>query len=368
MTDFQITPTIRFDKAQQAIATIDQTLLPGKLQVIYLKTQEEVWEAIKKLRVRGAPAIGVAAAFGIYMGALEIKEDHYDGFYRAFTLKKEYLASSRPTAVNLFWALDRMENVVTKHQGEEVGSIKERLYEEARAILDEDAESCRAIGRYGAALLKEGDGVLTHCNAGRLATVAYGTALAPMYIAQENGVNVKVYADETRPLLQGARLTAFELFHSGIDTTVLCDNMAATAMKEGKIQIIFVGADRIAANGDAANKIGTLGVAILAKYYGIPFYVCAPLSTVDMNTATGDDIVIEQRDPEEVTTMWYKEPMAPEGVSVLNPAFDVTDHTLIRGIITDYGIAEPPFDRSLKNLFNRLMAADTRSFELSEDR
>lgn len=354
MTDFEKTATIRFDEDLQAIAIIDQTLLPGTLKVIHLKTQEEVWEAIKKLRVRGAPAIGVAAAFGLYMAAMEIETDRYDDFYLAFKAKKEYLASSRPTAVNLFWALNRMEQVVIDHKKESIADIQERLFKEASDIRQEDIESCRNIGLYGATLLNEGDGVLTHCNAGRLATVEYGTALAPMYIAQEKGIHVKVYADETRPLLQGSRLTAFELFNSGIDTTVLCDNMAATAMKEGKIQIVFVGADRIAAIGDAANKIGTLGVAILAKHFNIPFYVCAPLSTIDMKTQTGDDIVIEQRDPDEVTTLWYKEPMAPKGVSVLNPAFDVTDHSLIDGIITERGIAKPPYDQSLKALFSLL--------------
>ncbi len=345
--------TVGFSGDGRALELIDQTQLPGKLQVLQLKTQQEIWEAIHQLRVRGAPAIGIAAAIGLYLAALEIETEDQKSFLQQFSQRKAYLASARPTAVNLFWALDRMERVAQSHIRLPVDQIRDLLRQEAQRMLEEDAASCRRIGEYGSDLLREGDGVLTHCNAGRLATVRYGTALAPIYVAQEQGKQVRVFADETRPLLQGARLTAFELYQSGIDTTLLCDNMAATAMKNGWIQLVLVGADRIAANGDTANKIGTLGVAILARHYGIPFYVCAPLTTVDLNTPTGEEIQIEQRSPEEVTTLWYRERMAPEGVKVLNPAFDVTDHSFIAGIITDRGIARPPFSQTLPALFSQ---------------
>lgn len=351
MTVFEKTNTVDFNEDKTAMRIIDQTLLPGRLEVVDLRTPEEFWDAIYRLRVRGAPAIGVAAAISLYLCVRESAAETYEAFYAEVKQSRDYLASSRPTAVNLFWALNEMEKVVLAHRGEAPDAVKAAMCRAAEEILQKDIESCRRIGEYGSACIKDGDGILTHCNAGRLATVQYGTALSPIYIAKEQGKTVSVYTDETRPLLQGARLSAFELSQSGIDTTVLCDNMAASTMKAGKVQLVLVGADRIAANGDAANKIGTMGVAILAKHFGIPFYVCAPLSTVDLNTKTGDDIVIEQRSPDEVTTMWYRERMAPENVKVLNPAFDVTDNSLIAGIITDYGIARPPFSQSLPALF-----------------
>ena len=349
--NFAQTPTVGFGADGTALELIDQTLLPGRLEVLLLGTPPDSWEALHQLRVRGAPAIGVAAAIGLYLASLEIDTQDPTAFLQQLAQRKAYLASARPTAVNLFWALDRMERVAQAHTGQPVARLRELLRQEAQQMLEEDAASCRRIGEYGSALLQEGDGVLTHCNAGRLATVQYGTALAPIYVAQEQGKRVRVFADETRPLLQGARLTAFELHQSGIDTTLLCDNMAAAAMKNGWIQLVLVGADRIAANGDTANKIGTLGVALLAHHYKIPFYVCAPLTTIDLDTPTGEQIQIEQRSPEEVTTLWYRERMAPTEIKVWNPAFDVTGQELITGIITDRGIARPPFDRSLAALF-----------------
>jgi methylthioribose-1-phosphate isomerase len=345
--------TVALDEEKKALKIIDQTRLPGTVEILYLTKQEDIFEAIYLLRVRGAPAIGVAAAIGVYLAALEIDEPAYDGFYERFKKAKDYLDSSRPTAVNLSWALNRMERVVLDHKGEAPAKIKELLHDEAVKIRDEDVRVCKSLGEYGLTLIKDGDGILTHCNAGQLATVKYGTALAPVHLGRERGMNFKVFCDETRPLLQGARLSSFEMVSAGVDTTVICDNMASQVMKNGWVKACFVGCDRVAANGDAANKIGTSGVAILAKYYGIPFYVCAPSSTIDMSTKEGKDIVIEERKPEEVTEMWYKERMAPEGVKVFNPAFDVTDNALITAIITEYGIARAPYTESLGGIFEK---------------
>ena len=351
--------TVRLKEDKSALDIIDQTLLPGTIKRIQISTKEEIWEAIKKLRVRGAPAIGAAAAYGIALLASGITADRYDMFYAEFKELKDYLASSRPTAVNLFWALNRMEGTVTDNQDRDVAEIKALLFQEADAIREEDIQISRGIGGSGfgvlAELQQEGKeiGIMTHCNAGTLATAKYGTATAPMYIALEKGwpgTAMHVYCDETRPLLQGARLTSFELYNAGITTTLQCDNMASILMQSGKIDIIFVGCDRVAKNGDAANKIGTSGVAILAKYYKIPFYVCAPTSTIDMDTPTGKEIPIEMRDPDEVTQMWYKERMAPQGIHVYNPAFDVTDHSLITGIITEKGMCRAPFEEAFKAL------------------
>lgn len=348
--------TVRLTPDRRALDIIDQTLLPGTIRRISLETKEEIWEAIKKLRVRGAPAIGVSAAYGMAVLSSRIKAQDFENFYREFISLKDYLASSRPTAVNLFWALNRMDECAKKagEEGKSLDEIRELLYREADAIQAEDVQISRNIGEIGFGLLKdlkkEGEpvGILTHCNAGTLATAKYGTATAPMYIALEHGwagTDMHVYCDETRPLLQGARLTSFELNSAGITTTVQCDNMASLLMKSGKIDIIFVGCDRVAANGDAANKIGTSGVAILAKHYGIPFYVCAPSSTIDRATPTGEQIPIEMRDPNEVTQMWYKERMAPQGIDVFNPAFDVTDHSLITGMITEKGLCRDPYEK-----------------------
>ena len=348
--------TVALDAAQDAVIIIDQTLLPGRIELIALHTAQEIWDAIYLLKVRGAPAIGVAAALGIYLLANRIETEDFEKFYEKFTEYKEYLDSSRPTAVNLSWALKRMDAVAVKAGREEhktVAKVKEILHDEALQIRAEDVEVCRKIGEFGLELVKPGDGILTHCNAGQLATVKYGTATAPIYLGQERGYNFHVFADETRPLLQGARLTAFELQSSGVDVTLICDNMSATVMKNGWVNAVFVGCDRVAANGDACNKIGTSGVAIQPNYYGITFYVLGPTSTIDMSIARGEDITIEQRPAEEVTEMWYKERMAPEGVKVFNPAFDVTDHELIAGIVTEYGIARAPYTESLQEIFKK---------------
>lgn len=352
--------TVSLDEANKALVIIDQTKLPGQIQRLSLTKAKEIWDAIYLLQVRGAPAIGVAAAIGMYVLASRYEVDDYDAFYAAFCRDKEYLDSSRPTAVNLSWALKRMEGVVTAHANEDIPAIVESLHQEAMVIRDEDIAVCHKIGEYGMELLKPGDGVLTHCNAGKLATVRFGTATAPIYLAEEHDYHLRVFCDETRPLLQGARLTAFELQESGVDTTLICDNMSAMVMKNGWVNAVFVGCDRVAANGDTANKIGTSVVAAVAKLYGVPVYICAPTSTIDMATPTGDDIVIEERKPEEVTQMWYEKRMAPEGVKVFNPAFDVTDHDLIAGIITEYGIARAPYQESLKEIMDQKNRKENR--------
>ena len=346
-------PTVDFDREKNQLVIIDQTKLPETIEMLHLDKQEDIFEAIYLLKVRGAPAIGVAAAYGVYLAAREIEAASYDEFYAEFKKKKDYLASSRPTAVNLFWALNRMEASIEGKKDKTPAELQEILRNEAIAIHEEDVWMCKTIGEYGLTLVKDGDGILTHCNAGQLATSKYGTALAPIHLGVERGMHFKVFTDETRPLLQGARLSSFELHEHGVDTTVICDNMASIVMKNGWVQACFVGCDRITANGDAANKIGTSGVAILAKHYGIPFYVLGPTSTIDMNLKTGDEIPIEQRPAEEVTEMWYKVRMVPKGVKVYNPAFDVTDHELISGIVTEYGIARPPYSESLKEIFKK---------------
>lgn len=345
--------TVALDDENDALVILDQTKLPGSAELISLHTGEEIWDAIYLLKVRGAPAIGVAAAFGIYLLAKKIRTQDFDIFYQEFCRQKDYLNSSRPTAVNLSWALNRMEQVCLYNRELPVSEIKLKLREEAIALKEEDIRVCKAIGEYGLTLVKPGDGILTHCNAGQLATCRYGTATAPIYLGQERGYGFHVYADETRPLLQGARLTAYELYASGVDVTLICDNMSAAVMRNGWINAVFVGCDRVAANGDTANKIGTSVVAAVAQRYHVPVYVCAPTSTIDMNTPAGADITIEQRPAHEVTDMWYEKPMAPAGVKVFNPAFDVTDHDLIAGIVTEYGIARAPYTESLREIFSR---------------
>ncbi|MCR4756485.1 MAG: S-methyl-5-thioribose-1-phosphate isomerase [Butyrivibrio sp.] len=349
--------TVALVDEDDAIEIIDQTLLPCTIETIRLHTGKEIWDAIYLLQIRGAPAIGVTAGFGLYLLMKHSKAGNYEEFMAELKEKSDYLNSSRPTAVNLSWALKRMESHVVEFTGAgksfDLSKTIEEMRAESERIKAEDIDVCRRIGENGLKLIKDGYGLLTHCNAGQLATCKYGTATAPMYLAHEKGMNIKVYCDETRPLLQGARLTAFELHSAGIDTTLLCDNMSASLMKTGAINAIFVGCDRVAANGDAANKIGTSVVATVAKRYGIPFYVCAPTSTIDINTKTGDDINIEQRKPEEVTEMWYKERMAPEGVKVYNPAFDVTDNELITGIVTEYGVLKAPYDVAIRKLFEK---------------
>lgn len=345
--------TVDLDEENHALVIIDQTQLPYNTEILSLTKQEDIWNAIYLLQVRGAPAIGVAAAIGIYLAAREIGADGFDDFYAEFQKAKDYLDSARPTAVNLSWALKRMEQVVLENKEKTVPEIVELLHKEAIEIREEDIWVCKMIGEYGLSLVKPGDGLLTHCNAGQLATVKYGTATAPMYLGHERGYNFRIFSDETRPLLQGARLTSFELKESGLDVTVICDNMSATVMRNGWVDAVFVGCDRVAANGDTANKIGTSMVALAAKRYGVPMYICAPTSTIDRNTLTGKDIHIEERPAEEVVEMWYKKRMAPEGVKVFNPAFDVTDHDLIAGIVTEYGIARAPYTESLKEIFKK---------------
>ena len=320
---------------------IDQTRLPNERVTQDCRDVETVFEAIRMLRVRGAPAIGVSAAMGAVVGIRDVPADDTDGLIAELKRVAEYLNSSRPTAVNLSWALNRMVAVAEANAGLSVDDLKGRLLAEAQAIRDEDAAMCRAIGENGAALIHDGDGILTHCNAGALATAEYGTALSVMFVAHEQGKILHVYADETRPLLQGARLTTWELMNAGIDVTLICDNMAGHVMKEGRIQRVIVGADRIAANGDAANKIGTYSVAVLAREHGIPFYVAAPSSTFDLALPDGSGIPIEERDPAEVTNGFGRR-TAPEGVKVYSPAFDVTPHEFITAIITERGVIERP--------------------------
>jgi methylthioribose-1-phosphate isomerase len=337
------------------VRLIDQTQLPTTLAYHDCRTVEDVWEAIRSLRVRGAPAIGVAAAMGVVVGVQSCEDAaRYGERLRQVTA---YLRTSRPTAVNLFWALERMERCFEREcasplprSGGGRGGPREwtsRLLAEAMAIEDEDRRMCRAIGAAGAHLIGDGQGVLTHCNAGGLATAEYGTALAVIFTAAEQGRRFHVYADETRPLLQGARLTAWELHQAGIPVTLLCDSMAGQVMKEGRVQLAIVGADRIAANGDTANKIGTYGVALLARAHGIPFYVAAPSSTFDLSLPNGDGIPIEQRDPREITHGFGRQ-TAPDGIAVYNPAFDVTPHHLIAGIITEKGLIQPVCEETIR--------------------
>lgn len=343
--------TVALDDEKSQLRIIDQTQLPFNIEVVGLSTQKEIWEAINLLKVRGAPAIGASAAIGIYLAAKEIGGSDYAAFMEKFTAAKNYLDSSRPTAVNLSWALRRMERCARANSAKPVSEIISILKAEALEICAEDVRVCRAIGEHGLTLVRDGDGLLTHCNAGQLAAVKYGTATAPMYVGLERGMKFRIFSDETRPLLQGARLTTFELHSAGMDVTLICDNMAASVMKKGWVNAVFVGCDRVAANGDAANKIGTLSVAIAAKRYGIPVYFCAPTSTIDMETPTGADIVIEERPGKEITDMWYARRMAPDGCKTYNPAFDVTDNDLITAFVTEYGVARAPFDQSFREIF-----------------
>ncbi len=346
-----VTESVRLDDDNNALIILDQTLLPNEKKYLEVKKIEDVWEAIHSLRVRGAPAIGIAAAFGIYLWAKSSQSETYENLFEDFIKGKDFLATSRPTAVNLFWALDRMEDRLKAEEHNKKAEMIAALKDEAEKIRLEDEQVCEAIGKNALSLLEPGWGILTHCNAGTIATSGLGTALAPIYLGQAESYDFKVFADETRPLLQGARLTAWELKEAGVDVTLICDNMASIVMKEGKIQAVLVGCDRVVANGDVANKIGTSGVAILANYYSIPFYVCAPLSTIDLKCETGDSIEIEIRNGEEITSKWYEKPMAPEGVNTYNPCFDVTDHKIITAIITEKGVAYPPYENSLKKFF-----------------
>lgn len=335
-----------------AIEMIDQTLLPGELRIIAIRDVETLWEAIKVLRVRGAPAIGVSAGMGVVLGVRDAATPQE--LFDKLSHTCDYLASSRPTAVNLFWALDRMKRKAHSLSSLPLAEIKAALLAEARAIRDEDARMCRKIGEFGKDVIPDGGTVITHCNAGGLATSEYGTALATMFCAHEAGKRFSVFADETRPLLQGARLTAWELSRAGIDVTVMCDSMAAQLMSDRKVDAVITGADRIAANGDAANKIGTYGLAVIAKAHNVPFYVAAPSSTFDFSAANGKAIPIEQRSEDEIR-LGFGRLTAPERVPCYNPAFDVTPAELIQGIITERGMISPVTEEGIA----RILSAET---------
>lgn len=338
--------TVRLSDDRKAVEILDQTLLPNEIRYLKLDSAEAIYEAIYMLRVRGAPAIGIAAAFGMYVVAQQISDD--ENFSSELRKLGDYFISSRPTAVNLSHAVKRM---LFWAGNSDKQSALPRLYDECCAIYEEDAAMCKAISENGLTLIKDGDGILTHCNAGALATSEYGTGLGPLLLGAERGMNFHVYCDETRPLLQGARLTSFELSNAGIDTTLICDNAASMLMKQGKIQACFVGCDRVAANGDTANKIGTRSVAVNAKYHGIPFYVFCPSSTIDFSCVNGDQILIEERPADEIKTKFFEKPVAPEKVKCFNPAFDVTDAELITAIVTEKGICRYPYTISLKAMF-----------------
>jgi methylthioribose-1-phosphate isomerase len=332
-------PTVEWKNG--AVRLLDQSRLPEAVEFLDCRDVESVAIAIRELKVRGAPAIGVTAAMGVALGAQSIGATHYDEFARGVLAICDRLAATRPTAVNLFWAIERMKRKLAELRSQSIASIKTVLVTESQAILDEDIALCKAMGRHGAELIESGQTILTHCNAGALATAGYGTALGVVRAAWEQGKKIQVIADETRPVLQGARLTAWELMQDKIPVTLITDNMAGALMRQGKIHVCVVGADRIAANGDVANKIGTYSVAVLAKAHGIPFYVAAPYSTIDLKTKSGADIPIEQRNPNEVTSIHGSHAVAPEGVAVYNPAFDVTPAELIAGIITERGVFKP---------------------------
>src|SRR5216117_2690157 len=348
-------PTIA--REDDTVVMVDQRKLPAEEVYVHCKTAAEVARAIKTMVIRGAPAIGVAAAMGIAVGVRKSKATGTQKVAVEFYRICELMAATRPTAVNLFWAIDRMKRVfaAAAEAGDSVDQIKDRLEREAEAIHDEDVASCRAMGAFGAEVVPADARVLTHCNAGALATAGYGTALGVIRGAVEQGKHVVVFADETRPFLQGARLTAWELLRDGIQTTVITDNMSGALMRQGKVDLVVVGADRIAANGDTANKIGTYGVAVLAREHQVPFYVAAPLSTIDLNTPDGDHIPIEERHAREVTHVGSSQ-LTPEGASVWNPAFDVTPHRFIAGIITERGIVRAPYTESLKQAFEQEQA------------
>ena len=342
---------VRLSDDGRAVRILDQSLLPNETIYLELQTPEELYEAIATLRVRGAPAIGIFAGYALYVLALQTKATSYADFLAECQKNRDYLNSSRPTAVNLRHMLDRVLAVVQSMPCADISAIQDAMGQMAKAIHEEDIAMCTAISEYGLSLVKAGDGILTHCNAGPLATSRYGTGLGPLFLAQERGIPLHAFCDETRPLLQGARLTAYELQRAGIDCTLICDNMASLVMKQGKINACFVGCDRVARNGDTANKIGTSGVAILAKHYGLPFYVLGPSSTIDFTCPDGDHIPIELRDGAEIKEKFFSKPSSLPEVKCYNPAFDVTDHELITAIVTEKGICYPPFAESFAKLF-----------------
>jgi methylthioribose-1-phosphate isomerase len=343
----------------ESLRLLDQTKLPTSTQFVEITDEKQAWDAIKRLVVRGAPAIGVAAAFGAYLGIRNFTGEPHALMLRLSEVC-DYLATSRPTAVNLFWALKRIQRVaLSRLEQQDITTkwMKQYILDECLMMRDEDVLICRKIGKHGAELLRSikssnPKNILTHCNAGSLCAVAYGTALAPIYVGVEQGMRFHVYADETRPLLQGSRITAYELREHNVPVTVLCDSMAATLMSEKKLDAVIVGTDRVAANGDVANKIGTLGVAILAKHFGVPFFVAAPTSSIDLSAATGEDIPIEHRDAREVSHAFGMQ-TAPEGVEVFNPAFDVTPAELVTAIITEHGVVRAPYLENLRHVCSR---------------
>ncbi len=349
----QLAENVHLTPAEDALEIIDQTLLPGEKKLIRLKSRDELYEAIFSLRVRGAPAIGIFAGYALYVLAKSIPAPDFSHFYAALQNEAEYLEQSRPTAVNLSWALKRMLRTARLHHDEPHSQLLDTLRQEAIRIQEEDIQMNLKISQNGLSLLKPGFGLLTHCNAGPLATSVHGTALGPILLGQQQGYGFHVYSDETRPLLQGARLTAYELYEAGVDVTLICDNMASLVMAQGKIDACLVGCDRIAANGDTANKIGTSGVAILAHHYGIPVYVLGPSSTIDLSCPSGRDIVIEQRDGDEIRSKFYAQPQAPAGVKCYNPAFDVTPAELISGIVTEKGVFRYPFADAFQAAFGQ---------------
>lgn len=340
-------PTIAWKNG--AVRIIDQTRLPLERVFLTVHTKEEMWAAIKNLKIRGAPAIGIAAAFGLYLGVKNFRGNDIEGFLKELENVCSYMASSRPTAQNLFWAIERIKRIVKNNPRLDIKKLLRLMLDEAVNMIEEDNRVCQAIGEHGVSLIMDGYSLLTHCNAGGLATAMYGTALAPVFKATERGMRIHVYVDETRPLLQGSRITAWELLQAGIPATLITDSTAAFVMSRNRVNLVIVGADRIAANGDTANKIGTLGVAVMAKEFGIPFYVAAPLSTIDLRTGTGMDIPIEERDGDEVTR-GFRTQTAPDGIAVYNPAFDVTPASYITGIITERGIIRAPFEENIRKL------------------
>ena len=339
------------DWKNNKVRLIDQTKLPHKLVYINIDKPKDLWQAIKMMQVRGAPALGAAGALGVYLRIKDYPGRNWQGFWRKLNQAAIYIASCRPTARNLFWGIERVCQAAKRNKNKTVFKIKQAILLEAKKIMREDMTSCRLIGAYGSKLLKNNSSVLTICNAGILATIDYGTALGVIYSAKEQGKKIKVFSSETRPLLQGSRLSAWELHKKGIDVVMIADNTAAKLMRDGEIDIVITGADRIAANGDFANKIGTLNLAILAKYHNIPFYIAAPLSTFDLKVNCGGSIKIEMREACEVTKILLKKDTAPVGAKVLNPAFDITPHQLISGMITDKGIIRPPFFKNIKGIF-----------------
>jgi methylthioribose-1-phosphate isomerase len=341
------------DWKNNKIRIIDQTKLPGKLVYIDIDRLPKLWQAIKVMQVRGAPALGVAAGLGMYLGIKDYAGSDWSGFSRKLDAAARYIASSRPTARNLFWGIERILAVTAANRNKAIPRIKQVILSEAKLIMQEDMLACRSIGKSGAKLLKNNSRALTICNAGILATIDYGTALGVFYRAKEEGKKIRVFSSETRPLLQGARLSTWELYKKGIDVTMIADNTAAKLMRDSQIDLVVTGADRIAANGDVANKIGTFNLAVLARYHGIPFYVAAPKTTFDLTIKDKSGIKIEMRQNQEVTGILFKKQTAPCGARALNPAFDITPHQLISGIITDKGVIRPPFSENIRKILGK---------------